>query len=146
MKIIISLIFFLLCAFPVFGHTLDKNDVYWLTQNIYHEARGESLYGQLMVAFVTLDRLNDGRWGDSIKSVVTFPYQFSWYKKGISNVPKNKEEWIRMRDVALLSIFLYEIGIKPNNVLYYHNTVVCPEWSSRVQKVMKVGNHIFYTE
>ena len=43
---------------------------------LYAEARGESRDGQLMVAQTILDRLGDGRWGDTIYDVVHAPGQY----------------------------------------------------------------------
>ena len=49
-----------------------------LTLNVYHEARGEPFLGQVAVAEVTLNRVDDLRWPDTVCEVVYQPYQFSW--------------------------------------------------------------------
>ena len=49
-----------------------------LIDNVFHEARGESLKGQIMVASVTLSRVDDPRWPNTICEVVYQHRQFSW--------------------------------------------------------------------
>ena len=46
--------------------------------NIYHEARGEDTLGQYLVADVTLNRVADKRWPNTICKVVNQPWQFYW--------------------------------------------------------------------
>ncbi len=48
-----------------------------LTTTIYLEARNQSILGQRAVAEVALRRVEDGRWGTSVCSVVTAPRQFA---------------------------------------------------------------------
>ena len=145
MKILITILLILIPCNTLAGDFFDKGEVYWLTQNIYHEARGEDLYGQLMVGMVTLERLHSGKWGDTIKAVVTSPAQFSWYSDGKSDVPTNKDSWEASKGVAMLSMMLYT-KIKDHGVMYYHNDTVDPYWSKSMLKVLTIGNHVFYKE
>lgn len=55
-----------------------------LVQNIYFEGRGESYFGQAMIAHVTLNRVraNQSYWGGkTICGVVRHPNMFSWYSE-----------------------------------------------------------------
>lgn len=147
MKKLILILIILLC--PVISsadEVVTKGDLYWLTQNVYHEARGESLFGQLVVAFVTLERFNSHKWGDKIKDVVLASGQFSWTNDGKSDIPKDKKAWVIAKDVATLSIMLYPFIDSHFNVMFYHNTGVSPYWSDTMKKVGIIGNHIFYEE
>jgi spore germination cell wall hydrolase CwlJ-like protein len=146
MKVILFLV--LLCPLSVHANEIklpSQSDIYWLTQNIYHEARNQSLLGQLMIGMVTLERLNDGRWGDSIKSVVTARKQFSWYSDGKSDIPQNKKVYKEIKKVALLSIMLYSSS-EIDGVMFYHNDSVNPYWTKSMVKYTTIGNHIFYKE
>ena len=48
-----------------------------LTKNIFHEAGVEPFEGKIAVAQVTFNRLNSGRWGNDICSVVYAKKQFN---------------------------------------------------------------------
>jgi spore germination cell wall hydrolase CwlJ-like protein len=121
-------------------------DVYWMTQNIYHEARGESTYGQMMICLVTLQRLYSGRWGDTIKDVVTAPGQFTWYHDNKPDIPSDKKAWKTAKTIAIVVMYLYDDNNVTERIMYYHNNTVSPCWSKKMIRVAIIGNHIFYRE
>lgn len=57
----------------------DSKDIQCLANIMWHEARGESQRGQLMVASVVLNRAT--KRNKSICEVMSEPKQFSWYAK-----------------------------------------------------------------
>ena len=64
------------------GPTYTSEDRDYLIRTIAFEASGESEEGKAAVAHVILTRTKSGRWGDTIKEVVTRPWQFeSWMTK-----------------------------------------------------------------
>ncbi len=68
-----------------------------LTDNLYHEARGESLQGRYAVIFATLARTLDSRYPKSICGVVHQPWQFSWtMDQKILATPINAREYLRI--------------------------------------------------
>ena len=138
----------IILLFPVLASAgiPTKADVFWLSQNIYHEARGESDFGKLMIGLVTLKRLDNGRWGDTVKDVVTAHKQFSWYSDGKCDIPKDKEAYKRAKGVAILSYVVYSVLRDDISVLYYHNNNVSPYWAKKMVKVAMVENHTFYKE
>lgn len=58
-----------------------KTEIGCLAANLYFEARGEPLKGQLAVAKVTLNRVKSKQYPDSICAVVFQKHQFSWTKQ-----------------------------------------------------------------
>ncbi len=54
-----------------------SEDIEYLARTIWAEARGESTQGQLAVAEVVLNRLATGKWGSTVKAVVTSKSQFA---------------------------------------------------------------------
>ena len=58
--------------------TVDPKQHNCLALNIYHEARGERVEGQIAVAHVTMNRVNHEKWPSTICEVVYQPKQFSW--------------------------------------------------------------------
>jgi spore germination cell wall hydrolase CwlJ-like protein len=60
----------------------DSEERDYLIRTIAFEASGEPEEGQTAVAHVVLNRQRSGRWGESIKEVVTHPWQFEpWMTK-----------------------------------------------------------------
>jgi Cell Wall Hydrolase len=60
----------------------DPKERDYLIRTIAFEASGESEEGKAAVAHVILNRKRTGRWGDSVKAVVTHPWQFEpWMTK-----------------------------------------------------------------
>jgi spore germination cell wall hydrolase CwlJ-like protein len=60
----------------------DAEDRDYMIRTIVFEAAGESEEGKIAVAYVILNRIKNGGWGDSIKDVVTSPWQFEpWMTK-----------------------------------------------------------------
>ena len=53
-------------------------DVYYLSKTIYAEARGSNKTECAKVAWCILNRLDNGNYGSTIKSVVTAPNQFAY--------------------------------------------------------------------
>ena len=60
-----------------------------LTRTLWGEARGESLAGQIAVAWTIRNRVNDGKaksgWGEGYACVCLKPYQFSCWNKNAPN-------------------------------------------------------------
>lgn len=60
----------------------DQNELEMLAKTIWGEARGLDDYERSMVAWCILNRLDDGRYGDTLEEVITAPYQFAGYNSG----------------------------------------------------------------
>ena len=119
---------------------VSANEVLCLAENIYHEARGESLLGQQAVAHVTLNRVADNRWPDSICDVVYQKSQFSW----VSNSPAihNIEAFENSVSVALNAI--REISEDPTNgATFFLQNSISPRWSRSLEVSVVIGGHKF---
>ena len=132
------LLFFVMYAQSVQGKT---NEIKCLAENIYFEARGESTAGKMAVALVTLNRVKDQRFPNTVCGVVKqtkyYPSgridlhscQFSWYCDGKSDKPQDKKCW----DDALLIaevMFTYDSIDVTNGALWYHSRKVCLLYTS----------------
>ena len=117
-----------------------------LAKNIYHEAGVESRRGKFAVAQVTLNRLREGRYGNTICKVVHAKAQFSWtmYAKKRNENPKGPL-WDESRAVA---VDVLDKGMRVpslESATYYHADYIKPPvWSRTVVKIQQVGAHIFY--
>lgn len=112
-----------------------------LALNIYHEARGEPIDGQLLVAETTINRAIDRN--QDICTVVWDDEQFSWTSDGRSDTPREQKSY----DLALA---LAQEAIAGNHlhsgVDHYHEISVHPEWAEHMQLLGRYGNHIFYKD
>lgn len=142
------LLFSISSLHKAYAETKFDKDIRCLAVNIYHEARGEPEIGQMMVAFVTMNRVNDHRFPNDVCSVVYQPHQFSWTKHD-----KSIDDWalyhkIKERAADVYFAYLddritYNLSKYGKNTLYFSS-------SGHLDKVFKrvvvIGNHIFYSD
>ena len=138
--------------------TISQEQRECLALNIYHEARGETIQGQVAVAWVTLNRMESQDFPGTICGVVyqartdqrgnplRNQCQFSWYCDGKSDRIRNQREW---EDVQLIAdvVLLDWARAKESpveNATFYHADYVRPYWASEFTEVATVDNHIFY--
>jgi len=121
-------------------------DLFCMAKNIYHEARGEPTLGKYAVAQVTVNRVRDSRFGNTVCGVVFQPYQFSWANhKGIRWTRPSGPAWKESMRIAQ-EVLEEGATIKGmENALYFHANYVRPNWRN-VRKVTKIGAHVFYNQ
>ena len=133
-----------------------------LAKNIYFEAKNQGTAGWAAVASVTLNRVNDTRYPNSICEVVyqgparpswkdpelmipiRHKCQFSWYCDGKSDVMRNtskREEIIKFAEYVLSTKFDLDIT---DGATHYHADYVYPAWAKTKTKTIEIGDHIFY--
>jgi len=143
-KILIFILFFSISA-SVSTAEEPKTDIEWLAANIYHEARGEPLVGQYLVAFVTLNRVKHPRFPDTIPGVIKQHKQFSWYNPNRYRKPKDKQAWEIAKIVAENVINKKVVDISKGSI-FYHADYVNPYWANKKNLQFKVASHLFYTD
>ena len=124
-----------------------------LTRNIYWEAANEPFEGKVAVAQVTLNRMESGKFPDSVCGVVyqknvfyeKVVCQFSWYCEGNHKLkPVHRTLWRESEEVAK-KVLLEGFRLPSlENAMYYHADYVNPGW--KLPKIEKIGRHIFYGE
>lgn len=114
-----------------------------LAKVLVFEARGEPDKGKAAVAHVVLNRLNDKRWPDTLRGVIYQPKQFSFIQDMHKQTPPTEQDWNIARAVAY-KVMNKTLDDPTNGGLYYHATHVSPRWAKKVQRVERIGNHIFY--
>lgn len=121
-----------------------------LQANIYWEARNQDELGQTLVAWVTLNRVQDKRWPNTICQVVYQPSQFSWTldeKKRWSGADsKEKPQWQTAKQIAQQAITdkKQNKSDPSHGSTYFHTKQVNPSWAKRFSHTLTHGNHIFY--
>jgi spore germination cell wall hydrolase CwlJ-like protein len=125
--------------------------------NLYHEARSEPLAGVLAVGFVTMNRVADKRYPDTVCGVVhqakyhgwdmVNPIknrcQFSWFCDGYSDSPQDGKA---MMESVLIAkhIMAGTVTDISEGATHYHATYVNPYWADDMTVVLEIGQHIFY--
>ena len=108
----------------------------------YHEAKGESLNGQLAVARVIVARSKSGRFPDSYCGVVFQPSQFSFVRgNSLPTGARTARQW--KNAVAVAQIAHEGTWRSPvEGALFFHAAYVSPGW--RLTRIARVDNHVFY--
>ena len=143
------------------AHGFDENgNRFCLAQNIYFEAGNQPLAGRIAVANVTLNRVEDLQFPETICDVVyqskayytswagnKVPVrgmcQFSWYCDGKSDEPKDSRTWVESIRIADMVLNEKTIDIT-DGALWYHADYVYPYWADHLTRVITIENHIFY--
>ena len=144
---------------------------YCLAENIYFEARSDSVAGQAAVADVVINRMFDSRYPDTICEVVTegpireswktrqnpdlddservyYPVkhrcQFSWYCDGKAETINDKKAWIKAQYIAYQMLYADRYRGITEGATHYHAHYVNPNWASKIQFIDSIGSHKFY--
>ena len=119
-------------------HTLT--DINLMSLLIWHEARGESPIGKLAVAHVVINRVGKRTWyGNSIRDVITKPYQFSVFNDD------NFALFYESSCVAIAELALSNHTVDPTNgATHFHADYVAPGWASDMRYLLRIGAHLFY--
>lgn len=131
-----------------------------LAQNIYFEARGQSIAGQLAVGHVTINRVDSDKFPNTICGVVyqakyytnwkgnyvpkRYQCQFSWYCDGKPEQINDIKAW---KQALMIAEFVYhrtDDSDMTNGSLWYHATHVEPYWAASMNKVRTIDDHVFY--
>jgi spore germination cell wall hydrolase CwlJ-like protein len=123
-----------------------------LARNIYWESANQPFEGKVAVAQVTMNRVEDGRFGKDVCGVVyakNIVYdkvvcQFSWYCEPTHKVrPVHPAMWEESMEVAK-KVLLEGFRLPSmKEALYFHADYVNPRWPNMI-KLNQIGNHIFY--
>jgi spore germination cell wall hydrolase CwlJ-like protein len=146
---------------------VSEGDHYWMSQplpasvfsqaeqkclatGIYFEARGESLKGQAAVAQVILNRVRNPAYPNTVCGVVyqndhlRNRCQFSFACDGRKDRVTNRSAYRMAEEVAMAvtagKIFIPEVG----SSTHYYADYVSPRWARTMEKMKKIGLHIFY--
>jgi spore germination cell wall hydrolase CwlJ-like protein len=129
---------------------INKEQAYCLAQNIFFEARNEPLEGQLLVAEVTLNRVDSKSYPDNICNVVWQRKQFSWTHDGKHDDPTrmnylDRVAWKQIQKAAVQ--ILNDDSVLPGTTsTHYHADYVKPYWTKDMNYLGKVGTHLFYSK
>lgn len=147
----------------------EDPNLYCLAQNIYHESRGESMWGQVAVGLVVMNRVESKRYPNNVCDVihegplreswktrltedpddaVFYPVknkcQFSWYCDGKADTIYKDLAWRKAQEIAYRIAVLNQFEGLAEGATHYHATYVTPYWQSKLYLVGRVDTHLFY--
>ena len=129
-----------------------------LALNTYHEAKNQSMIGQVATAQVVMNRVADSRYPNSVCEVVKqgpkykgsdvpvrHKCQFSWFCDGKSDEPRrDSKEWFKAQDYARI-VLSGRIALDvTEGATHYHATYVKPSWAKTKTRTTRIESHIFY--
>ena len=120
-----------------------------LTAAVYHEARSEADEGQRAVAQVVLNRARHPAYPASICGVVyqgslrATGCQFSFTCDGSLSKPREPEAWSEAQEIAQAALSGY-VHAPVGHATHYHTVAVRPKWSASLDRLTRLGDHIFY--
>ena len=117
--------------------SLNDDQLYLLSKLVAAEARGESYQGQVAVAAVVLNRVQDSRFPDSIEDVIYQKNAFSVVKNGYIDIKPTEESYKAAKEA------LY--GNDPtNDAIYFWNPDISTcSWINTLNPHLRIGNHVF---
>ena len=127
-------------------------DIRCLAENVYFEARGEPLQGQLAVAEVTMNRTHSPYFPHTVCEVVhetrwdpirrRFVAHFSWTEMRVHSEPSG-DPWKQAMAVANAAYDASYAPVVPG-ALFYHATRIHPNWAETQRTIATIGKHVFY--
>ena len=117
--------------------SLNDEQLHLLSKLVAAEARGESYKGQVAVAAVVLNRVQDSRFPDSIEGVIYQKNAFSVVKNGYISIQATEESYKAAKEA------LY--GNDPtNDAIYFWNPDISTcSWMDTLDPHLRIGNHVF---
>jgi N-acetylmuramoyl-L-alanine amidase len=138
--------------------TSNQKDRDILVRTLWGEARGESLAGQIAVAWTIRNRVNDGNakswWGEGYAGVCQKPYQFScWNKNDPNYAYLSGAKQIPFRELAQARIAADQVidGKVPDptaGATHYYATTMPkpPAWVKGATQTLALGYHVFFKD
>ncbi|WP_083762831.1 cell wall hydrolase [Natranaerobius thermophilus] len=108
-----------------------------LAHAVYSEARGEPYKGQVAVAAVIINRVEDSRWPDNVEGVIFEPWAFTAVHDG--------QFWLQPNETAYDAVSDALKGWDPSEgaTFYYNPVTATSEWIFTRTPITTIGKHVF---
>lgn len=122
-----------------------------LAEALYFEARGESVRGMFAVGEVILNRVDSGRFPNTLCGVINqgtgrqYACQFTYTCDGNAEVIHEPAAWDRVGKVARLLIDGAPRTLT-DGATHYHTRAVNPNWARVFPRTTTIGSHHFYRQ
>ena len=117
-------------------------EIVCMTDNVYHEARGESGLGQRAVVDVVMNRMQDPehRWPRDVCGVVYQPFAFSWTSTNAT--VDDIATWFTIKLRVKVWMESHDKGIVDAN--HYHTLDINTDWDNNMVEEKIIGMHAFF--
>lgn len=126
-------------------------------RTLYGEARGESMEGQIAIAWVIRNRVHEGGWwGNGIVDVCQKKLQFSCWNPGDPTrdtmLAVTLDSVVFRRCLAFVTLVFSGDCPDPTDRATNYFTIASPvwakiwppEWAARMKETRRIGAHVFY--
>ncbi|SEP68799.1 N-acetylmuramoyl-L-alanine amidase [Piscibacillus halophilus] len=115
----------------------SQNDIQLMAQAVYSEARGEPYSGQVAIAAVILNRLDDSTFPDSISGIVFEPLAFTAVADGQFYMEPDEQA----REAVMDAIN----GWDPSGgaTYYFNPDTATSDWIWQRPQIKRIGKHVF---
>ena len=116
---------------------LNDEEIMLLSKLVAGEARGESYEGQVAVAAVVINRVNDSRFPNSLEGVIYQRNAFSVVKNGTIYAEPTSSTYRAAQEAIY--------GSDPTNkAIYFWNPDISTcSWINTLNPYLRIGNHVF---
>jgi N-acetylmuramoyl-L-alanine amidase len=124
-------------AIPDQVNGLSKSDINLMAHVVTGEARGEKFKGQVAIAAVILNRLQDPRFPHTVPGIIYQPGAFTAVSDGQVNLP--------IKPSCLHAVMTAIHGADPSMgaVYYYNPATATSSWIWSRPEITQIGHHIF---
>ncbi len=116
---------------------ITEEEYILLSKLVAGEARGESYEGQVAVAAVVINRLEDPRFPKSIKDVIYQKNAFSVVKNGHIDIEPTESSYKAVEEA------LYGKDPTGNAIYFWNPKIATCKWIKTLDPYMRIGNHVF---
>lgn len=120
---------------------LDRAQLFCQATAVYHEARGEPVMGQVAVAYVVKNRMQDPAYANDACSVVYDPGQFSDIRSAKPDY--SSQAWAYAVEAAAFTQMGYVEDPTGGALWYYNPKKAKWRWWNGVKVGVKIGDHVF---
>lgn len=121
-------------------------DVECLQRIVYNESTAEPLLGKKLVAQTTVNRMNSGKFPDSICNNMRAKGAFSFYNPKSKHVDKKRSYPVEYKHIAEKALNGEYSHLISGNVLYFKRCDVSSSFFKKLVMVTRSGNHCFFKE
>lgn len=117
--------------------TVSDEEITLLARAVYSEARGEPFQGQVAIAAVILNRVEDPNFPDTISAVIYQPWAFTAVHDG--------QFWLTPNQEAYDAVEAALAGEDPSEgaVFYYNPVTASNRWIRSRPIITTIGKHVF---
>ncbi|MDP5274541.1 spore cortex-lytic enzyme [Chengkuizengella axinellae] len=122
---------------PELDTSFSSQDIQYMAQAVYGEARGESYEGKVAVAAVILNRVEHSDFPDTVSEVI--------FESGAFTAVDDGQMWLSPDAEAYQAVYDAINGSDPTNeaIYYFNPETATSDWIWSREQVIKIGNHIF---